>query len=246
MNAVFRRFLGKGGGVFWLGGAAASFLLGQLALGVGLLSVGVVVFGLMALSNRSSANVPIEDLDNATRVRIRPLVVLQRDITRLIESHPENPVVAAMQMDMQAEVEAIVQRSIGILQARNRLIRLGGGQSRAQTELALLTSRAEAAADTESQQSLEAAIAARRQEVANFRELASERMRLEASLEAAESALAELKSRISVAVGKGGTHIAQEEFEPFSELTRRLKTLSGTMEDSMEELNMKGISVGDS
>ena len=220
----------------------AYFVGSSLAFaGLAILGVGTAVFALLPSKNTShQSQVPkLDDLNTPGKTRLKPVVKLREDIVGLIASHEDNPVISAMAMDTQEEVDSIVVRSCEILDAKKKVQKLASGVFRSRAAVSDLQTKLANENDSEVQKSIESALAARKAELQTLEELELTQKRLEANLDEAESTLAQLKSQILRAVAESSDAKAEEEIDPFSEMTRRLRRLSSTMEESIETVSGK-------
>jgi predicted house-cleaning noncanonical NTP pyrophosphatase (MazG superfamily) len=223
-----------------IAGGIAAMLFGWPSLAVAAVAVGVA-FGIFAVARRGDqpqGSVPsLEDVSTPSKTRLKPIVKLREEIMRLITGHHESPVIAAMALDTQTEVDAIVVRSLEILEAKRKVQKLSSGVYRSRAVVTDLEEKLAGAADPGVRSSMESALTSRRQELRVLEDLELTQRRLDANLDEAESTLAELKSRLLQAVAETGRDSVSEELDPFSEMTSRLKRLSSTMEESIETVS---------
>jgi hypothetical protein len=231
------------------GVSVALLLVGGVALVVGspwfgllLVGGGLAGLGVRALLSGEQRDIRLPTLDEVStpsRARLRPIVKLREELIRLSAAHKDNPVVSAMASDMSETVDAIVIRSVQILEAKRKVQSMTSPAVRARAAVADLETRLQRETDPQTRESIEAALTARRAEVQTMSELELTAKRLEANLNEAESALAELRSQVLSAVAQMSGHEAEEEIQPFSEITMRLRRVSATMDESVETVSGK-------
>ncbi len=227
--------------------AAAGFLIAGVPVGAAAAAVaGMVIYGMMVMNEADAQtsgliDVPLlEDMDAASRMRLKPMVKLDREIIGLIETHPENVVLSAMRKEVGEEVAAVLARAAKILQTKRKLQKMLQGVHRARAAVEELEQKLSRAADEKVRTSIEAALSSRREELRNFERLELASNRLEANLDEAESTLAELRSQVALAAARPAAQAEILDEARLPEMTDRLRRLSTTMEESIEAISVEG------
>lgn len=231
------------GAALLIGVAAVAGSFGQSLLAAAIGCIGIVLaVAAIAKPPRDSAESALprlEDLNAPSKTRLKPIVKLREGILQLVDQNAHNSTVAAIAGEMQLEVDSIVVRSIEILEAKKKVQKLAAGVFRSRAAVAELQSKLQTETDVEIKQSLESSLQSRSQELAALEQLELMQKRLEANLDEAEAALAELKAQVLRAAASSPEERAREELEPFEKITSRLRSLSDTMEQSIETVSAK-------
>lgn len=209
----------------------------SVAIGVVALAAAAGILALAAFGGRgaNTPNLPTaNDVSTPSKMRVKPIVKLREQVIALLEANRTNPVVAAMAFDTQSEVDSIVMRSLEILEAKRRLQKLSGSVYPSRAAVETLEDKVLRASDATAKVSIEQALTARREELRILEDLEAEADRLDANLDEAEAALAELRTQILKVVAASPERAAQEEMDPLSGMTERLRRISTTMEESVE------------
>lgn len=224
------------------------FSLALAFIGVGALVFGNIPAGLIALiasgglmlfhfskGRDDRPSVPTSnDVSTPSKMRVKPIVKLREQVVNLIESNKSNPVVSAMTFDTLSEVDSIVMRAMDILDAKRRLQRLSAAVYPSRAAVETLENKALMSTDAAAKVSIEQALNTRREELRILEELEAEAHRLDANLDEAEAALAELRTQLLKVVAASPEQRAIEEIDPLSGMTDRLRRISTTMEESVE------------
>jgi hypothetical protein len=227
----------------WLLGSAVLAIVGLFAF----TRIGPIVGGailgaagaltMLALKNRPSHSRPevptAADVSTPSKMRIKPIVKLREEIVGMIDSHKSNPVISAMAFDTRTEIDSIVLRATDILEAKRRIQRLAAQVFPSRAAVKALEDKLGWATGA-AKDSIDQALATRRQELKILEELEEETARLDANLDEAEAALAELRSRLLKVIASSSEQAAAEEMDPLSGMTERLHRISSTMEESVE------------
>ncbi|MDQ2986253.1 MAG: hypothetical protein M3R13_05965 [Armatimonadota bacterium] len=189
----------------------------------------------VARGQRSGPMVPsANDVSTPSKLRVKPIVKLREEVVAMLASHKTNPVVSAMAFDTQNEVDSIVLRSMEILEAKRRLQKLAASVFPSRAAVKGLEDKFARTSDEAAKASVGQALDTRREELRILEELESESNRLDANLDEAEAALAELRTRLLKVVASSSEQQAAEEMDPLSGMTERLHRISSTMEESVE------------
>jgi len=212
-------------------------LLGQVVVGVVALSASAAVV-LVATKKGGAANPPsvptANEVSTPSKMRVKPIVKLREQVVALIEANKSNPVVAAMSFDTQNEVDAIVLRAMELLEAKRKLQRLSASVYPSRSAVETLENKVLRSTDASAKVSLEQALNTRREELRILEDIEAETHRLDANLDEAEAALAELRTQLLKVVAASPEQQASEEMDPLSGMTDRLRRISTTMEESVE------------
>lgn len=179
------------------------------------------------------------DVSTPSKLRVKPIVKLREEVLTMIDSHRSNPVISAMAFDTLTEVDSIVLRSMDILEAKRRLQRLAAAVFPSRAAVRALEEKHARTTDPAAKASVEGAIATRREELRILQDLEAQSSRLDANLDEAEAALAELRSRLLKVVASSSEQAAAEEMDPLSGMTERLHRISSTMEESVEMVSTR-------
>jgi DNA repair exonuclease SbcCD ATPase subunit len=174
------------------------------------------------------------DVSTPSKMRVKPIVKLREQVVNLIETNKSNPVVSAMAFDTLSEVDSIVMRAMDILDAKRRLQRLSAAVYPSRAAVETLENKVLRSTDSTAKMSIEQALNTRREELRILEELEAEAHRLDANLDEAEAALAELRTQLLKVVAASPKQQAMEEMDPLSGMTDRLRRISTTMEESVE------------
>jgi hypothetical protein len=218
--------------------SGAALLLGNVIVAA-VSGAAAAAFGILALARRAPAPsyrpVPTSaDVSTPSKMRVKPIVKLREEVMGMIDSHRTNPVVSAMAFDTRNEVDSIVLRSLDILEAKRSLQRLTSTVFPSRAAVGALEDKLRRSTDAAARTSVEQALNTRREELRILEELEAEMSRLDANLDEAEAALAELRTQILKVVAANPERQAKEELDPLSGMTERLRTISSTMEESVE------------
>jgi hypothetical protein len=208
--------------------------LGPILAGTGLAAVGVLSF-LSALGKKFTDRNELPnsaEVSTPSKIRIKPIVKLREEIVGMIESHKSNPVVSAMAFDTRLEIDSIVLRAVEILEAKRRVQKLAAQVFPSRAAVKSLEDKLGWATGA-AKDSVGQALQTRKAELQILEELETETARLDANLDEAEAALAELRSRLLKVVATSSEQLAAEEMDPLSGMTERLHRISTTMEESV-------------
>jgi len=218
----------------FLGGTLAPILLGAVGFVFGAL------IGFARSQIHETESHPTKILDANSRMRLKPIEKLHDEILRLLRENSSNPILSALELDVRSDVEAVFKRSIEIVRARRKLLKLMASLPSARNAIKELEAKIRSASNEEERRALENSLQHRQEELQNHERMEEEKKRLEAELDEAESALAELRSRMLLTFAstrkEGFSTIEQQEF---SETTQRLKRLSSVMQESLESLSIE-------
>jgi len=131
------------------------------------------------------------------------------------------------------EIDSIVLRAVEILEAKRRIQKLAAQVFPSRAAVKALEDKLGWATGA-AKDSVDQALQTRRSELEILEDLEAEGHRLDANLDEAEAALAELRSRLLKVVASSSEQAAAEEMEPLSGMTERLHRISSTMEESVE------------
>jgi DNA repair exonuclease SbcCD ATPase subunit len=229
-------------------GKVIGFSLALAFIGVGALVFGNIPAGVAALAASGGLmlfhfskgrvdrpSVPTSnDVSTPSKMRVKPIVKLREQVVNLIETNKSNPVVSAMAFDTLSEVDSIVMRAMDILDAKRRLQRLSAAVYPSRAAVETLENKVLRSTDSTAKMSIEQALNTRREELRILEELEAEAHRLDANLDEAEAALAELRTQLLKVVAASPKQQALEEMDPLSGMTDRLRRISTTMEESVE------------
>lgn len=229
-------------------GKTIGFSLALAFIGVGALLLGNPAAGILALiasgglllysfakAKGTGPTVPTSnDVSTPSKMRVKPIVKLREQVLSLIEANKSNPVVSAMAFDTQSEVDSIVLRAMDILDAKRRLQKLSASVYPSRAAVETLENKVLRSTDDTAKVSIEQALNTRREELRILEELEAEAHRLDANLDEAEAALAELRTQLLKVVAASPERQAVEEIDPLSGMTDRLRRISTTMEESVE------------
>ena len=222
-------------GLFALRGAAGPVIGAVLLSAAGALSF-------LALKPQPAENGPevptSADVSTPSKMRIKPIVKLREEIVAMVESHKTNPVISAMAFDTRMEIDSIVLRAVDILEAKRRIQKLAAQVFPSRAAVKALEDKLGWATGA-AKDSVDQALAKRRNELGILEELEAESNRLDANLDEAEAALAELRSRLLKVVASSSEQAAAEEMDPLSGMTERLHRISSTMEESVEMVSTR-------
>jgi len=178
------------------------------------------------------------DVSTPSRMRVKPIVKLREEIVSMLESHRANPVISAMSFDTRMEIDSIVLRAVEILEAKRRIQKLAAQVFPSRAAVKALEDKLGWATGA-AKDSVDQALQTRRSELEILEDLEAEGHRLDANLDEAEAALAELRSRLLKVVASSSEQAAAEEMEPLSGMTERLHRISSTMEESVEMVSTR-------
>jgi hypothetical protein len=228
----------------WLLGSAALIVAGFClmaftnlfpAIGAGIGALGLWAM-MLTLKEKPASRPEIPtsaDVSTPSRMRVKPIVKLREEIVSMLESHRANPVISAMAFDTQVEIDSIVLRAVEILEAKRRIQKLAAQVFPSRAAVKALEDKLGWATGA-AKDSVDQALQTRRSELEILEDLEAEGHRLDANLDEAEAALAELRSRLLKVVASSSEQAAAEEMEPLSGMTERLHRISSTMEESVE------------
>ncbi len=182
----------------------------------------------------------IETLDNSSRIRIRPMTKLRDEIFEIMDSYSHHFVIEAMKLDVKTEVNSLLTHSIELVKQRKQTQSLMNSLYASIFAVQDLQEKLGSASDSEVIESTKAALQARIEEKSRYDDLEVKMNRLEASLDNAESLLAELKSKLVMTAANESNEMDELRKENIEELTMRLKSLSKTMEESSQIFSSGG------
>ena len=218
--------------------AGAAYFLASPAIAV-LAGIGAAVAaGVAILRTGSQSHGPevptANDVSTPSKLRIKPIVKLREEVVAMIEANKANPVISAMAFDTRLEIDSIVLRAVDILEAKRRLQKLAAAVFPSRASVKGLEDKLERTVDEAAKASVQQALTTRREELRILEDLEAESHRLDANLDEAESALAELRTRLLKVIASSSEQQAVEEMDPLSGMTERLHRISSTMEESVE------------
>jgi hypothetical protein len=227
----------------WLLGSAVLAIVGLFAFSAAGPIIGGALLGaagvltMLAMKSKpahTSPEIPTAaDVSTPSKMRIKPIVKLREEIVGMLDGHKNNPVISAMAFDTRTEIDSIVLRATDILEAKRRIQRLAAQVFPSRAAVRALEDKLGWATGA-AKDSIDQALATRRQELKILEELEAETDRLDANLDEAEAALAELRSRLLKVIASSSEQAAAEEMDPLSGMTERLHRISSTMEESVE------------
>jgi hypothetical protein len=203
--------------------------------------IGAIAFilGFVTVVSRSKAppekHVYLREFDNLdpnSRSVLMPVRRLSIEIIQLLEKHSLHPILSALRYDLESKIEHTAKQSIQLSKTRRELIRMRKDQPNAQIAIENLQSQLSRTQDEEKRKQLEDNLETRSKELQNYQQFESEQQKIEQSFRDMETALAELKSRLLVAIS--ASH--QDASEETSALISRMKSLSDVVQDSTEIL----------
>ncbi len=230
-------------GAWTLMALSGLFFFAGVPVGVGVvLMTACVVYGYFVISEVNSEPIlPGEEemwfeLDGPTRMRLKPLFKLSKEIQGLVQLHHRHPVLAVLGQEMMEQVGSVLKQSVEVGQALRKVSKLQRGASLTQTAVSEIEAQLAVTQDPVVRASLESALASRRQEMRNYEQMEALARRLDAYLHQAEGTLAELRSRVALVVAQETSPEPRLEDASLPALTERLKSLSATMKESVEAL----------
>src|SRR5688572_16112826 len=219
-----------------VGGSLLAFTSIFPPIGAGIAMLGLLGWFLSMKGNVQADRTEVPssaDVSTPSKLRIKPIVELREEIVGMIEAQRSNPVVSAMAFDTRTEIDSIVMRAVDILEAKRRIHKLAAQVFPSRAAVKALEDKLGWATGA-AKDSVDQALTTRRNELNILEELEAETNRLDANLDEAEAALAELRSRLLKVVASSSEQAAAEEMDPLSGMTERLHRISSTMEESVE------------
>ncbi len=184
----------------------------------------------MRAAQRRAAEAKIDEVSNANRVLIAPLRRLHGEIENILERAQNNPTVKVIGAEAVAESTRILQNAARILSLRDQVKTAQVGKVEAASQLSELTQRLSQAQTESERQSLEVAAEARRQEIRHYAETDKVMQRIDSILQQSESALSELKARLTVAMASNaGVEASDEEM---AQTFARIKGLTASFDEA--------------
>lgn len=210
-----------------------------------LVVIGAIAFilGFVTVVSRSKSPLPkkyaylrdFDNLDPNSRSLLMPIRRLSIEIIQLLEKHSLHPILSALLYDLESKIEHTAKQSFQLSKTRRELIRMRKDQPNAQIAVENLQSQLSRTQDEEKRKQLEDNLRTRIKELQNYQQFESEQQKIEQSFRDMETALAELKSRLLVAIS--ASH--QDASEETSALISRMKSLSDVVQDSTEIMQTK-------
>ncbi len=211
---------------------AVSF--GAILVGV-MIIIGALGFGLAALAAKGARQSPHQTGDLDARAR-RLLQVFQEEeakVKKLLTTYPEHPVVSGLAPDLLAEIEAMKEGAIKLVERSSNLRQASVAQGRLKHQVQQLSARASQAKAPE-RESIEASLRAKQQELVMAESAGENSRALDAKVEQAASELSLMRAKLEQTA-------LSDSFESDGDDLRaslnRLQSLWSSAEEAQELIN---------
>lgn len=196
----------------------------QLALVILGVALAVVLVAISAMrTTQTRLEDPIEDLSPESRILIRPLRHIYQEVEQAAN---EKDASNFMAKDALAECKHLLDQSAAALRTRDQLVKEKRGRYEAEKSIADLKARLASASTEDEKNSLQSALTARTQEIANYDTLNDSIAKIESSVKQAEAAMAEMRAGMVTASTAG---LADAANDPMRDAIGRMRALSATM-----------------
>lgn len=217
-------------------GCLAVTFLAALARQPAIMALGLLAWlgttGWLALRVGGRTELPLphpSELHHESRLLLRPLVRLHREIEKIVHEHRASPLIRATGEEALRESRAILLGATKLAEARATLRRGLREKAEAEIESARLERLLVNASEHE-RPALESAQRTRRSQIDHFRAAEAAMSRIEGKIAEARAAMTELKARLQT--GVLSAHASELEAEELTEVVGRLKTLSRSLEEA--------------
>lgn len=216
----------------------AAFLTGRFEIAI-LGAAGAIGALAVGAGRRAQAARPDTDLDVLSlngRAKVAPLRKLRQEIDTIFTKNPGSFALRAVESMAREEVQRLMQASIQMVQAQEKLSRISGEHSGAQKEMADLEKSIQQATTESEKAMLQSALEARKAELGHYQDLEVQKEKLEAGLRQAEAVLSELKARLAVSAAQE-SNTSDSDTELRDALTR-VRSLTSSLDEA--EAILKG------
>lgn len=199
--------------------------------------VGAVAVAVIKSGGSDSQRAPHpSELDAETRMALKPILALRDQLAALSSSSGGSADVSVIAKEAVAEANLLIDHAQKLAERRVALRR--SLRERAEAELALSKlEQSLAAATTDGERSsIQAAIAARHEEIGHYADAERAVEQINSKLREAEASLSELKAKVSAATAARSGDLDHEEV---GDLITRLKSLSRSFDEAEELLQDK-------
>lgn len=169
----------------------------------GMIMVGVMIvilavgFGMAVLAAKGARQVNSEtgDLDARARRLLQMFQEEEAKVRKLLTTYPEHPVVSGLAPDLLAEIEAMKEGSVKLIERSSSLRQASVAQGRLKHQVQQLSARAGQAKSSE-KESIEASLRAKQQELAMAENAGEQSRALDAKVEEAASELSLMRAKL--------------------------------------------------
>ena len=206
-----------------------------MVFGIAVVALAVMVTLFMFAVRKTRERGPhASELDTTGRSLLSSLGNLRDSLGGLVADLRDVPELKTLLDEVTTESDHAFAQATTLLEARTALQRTLKGRATALQKLGEADSLLQSEKDPETRASLESALAARREEVAGYRQIEDRIRGIEAKIRQAEAGLAELQSKLVTATSlRAGSAEAETEL---GGLADRLRTLGGTLDEATEFL----------
>lgn len=189
---------------------------------------GIASVGLLSARHAQLAG-PTEELSSDSRILLKPVTKLVRDIEELVATNKDSQTLRLLGPDAIKEAKSLESLVTKSLLARDKMVKTLRGRAVAEKEIGEARMRHEFAKGQE-KASLEAAIAARTEELKHYDQIERAVKHIELGVTQSEAVLAEMRARLALSASKEDA--SPEVESELREALGRIKTLSVTYEEA--------------
>lgn len=208
--------------------------LGMVMVGVMIL-IGAVGFGLaLAFKQASAQRAPHQnDLDARARRLLQVFQEEEAKVKKLLTTYPEHPVVSGLAPDLLAEIEAMKEGSVKLVERSSHLRLASVAQGRLKHQVQQLSARAGQARASE-RESIEASLRAKEQELTMAENAGEQSRALDAKVEQAASELSLMRARLEQSALSSSF---ESDGDDLRASLNRLQSLWSSAEEAQELIN---------
>ena len=200
----------------------------------------IAVLGLVAwlacaayLSIKSSGSQRHESaVSNEGRTLLRPLKALRNDINKIVDSFGDRPDIKVIGNEALLEADALIEHTARLVEIHDDVVKTLKGRSEAEHEIKQTEAKITSEENGPIKDAMIAGVAARKSELQRYEELEKTKENIVAKLKQAETALFEIKAKLSAsAVGAQTDDLEQDEL---TGMVNNLKSLSASFDEAEE------------
>jgi len=212
-----------------------------MGIPIGMILVGVMIvitavgFGLALLAAKGAREntASSDELDARARRLLQMFQEEEAKVKKLLTTYPEHPVVSGLAPDLLAEIEAMKEGSIKLVERSSSLRQASVAQGRLKHQVQQLTARADQARASE-RESIEASLRAKQQELAMAENAGEQSRALDAKVEQAASELSLMRAKLEQSALSASF---ESDGDDLRASLNRLQSLWSSAEEAQELIN---------
>lgn len=194
-----------------------------------------ISFGMVLLSAKAAREntASSDDLDARARRLLQMFQEEEAKVKKLLTTYPEHPVVSGLAPDLLAEIEAMKEGSVKLIERSSSLRQASVAQGRLKHQVQQLAARAGQAKSSE-KDSIEASLRAKQQELAMAENAGEQSRALDAKVEQAASELSLMRARLEQSALSASF---ESDGDDLRASLNRLQSLWSSAEEAQELIN---------